>query len=68
MQTEQINPYLRKRLEELLYEPITPTDELKKIIGYQEIIPTTFEEIKESNNGQNEEGKEVLQSCGYDGF
>lgn len=45
MTNEDINPYLMKRMYDLMNQPILPTDELKRIIGYQDVIPTTFQEV-----------------------
>lgn len=42
---EIINPYLKKKMYDLMNQPIVPTDELKRIIGYQDVIPTTFQEV-----------------------
>ena len=43
--TETINPYLKKEMYDLVNQPIVPTDELKRIIGYQDVISTTFQEV-----------------------
>ena len=43
--TETINPYLKKEMYDLVNQPIVPTDELKRIIGYQDVIPATFQEV-----------------------
>ena len=43
--TETINPYLKKKMYDLMNQPIVPTDELKRIIGYQDVIPTSFQEV-----------------------
>ena len=45
--TEAINPYLKKEMYDLISQPIVPTDELKRIIGYQDVIPTTFQEVSD---------------------
>lgn len=45
--TETINPYLKKEIYDLINQPIVPTDELKRIIGYQDVIPTTYRESEE---------------------
>ena len=43
--TETINPYLKKEMYDLMNQPIVLTDELKRIIGYQDVISTTFQEV-----------------------
>ena len=43
--TETINSYLTKKVYDLVNQPIVPTDELKRIIGYQDVTPTTFQEV-----------------------
>ena len=45
--TETINPYLTKEMYDLINQPIVLTDELKRIIGYQDVISTTFQEVSE---------------------
>ena len=50
---ETINPYLKKEMYDLVNQPIVPTDELKRIIGYQDVIPTTYREIEVKNETNN---------------
>ena len=43
------NPYSMKEMYDLVNQPIVPTDELKRIICYQDVIPTTYREREEND-------------------